>query len=403
METATDCDSTVLGDEKTIRTCHPVLPHDISELQNEFNDVFKSSWVTNFAKYTEQLENRLRDVLKAKHVLSVANASTGLHMLLSTLRANSEVIVPSYTFPATVNAVVHARLKPRFVDIERSTCHISTNDIQEKINPNTSAILAVNTFGSPCQIEELEALAKQHHLKLFFDSAAALGAKYRGHPLGSLGDAEVFSLSGTKVVTAGEGGIITTQHDNLADELRCKSNYGYSKCEQDCLYVGFNGKMSEFSAIIALWSLRNLEHEIAWRQKIAAFYYDRLKTTPGIHFQKILDGCETNFCAFAIEVDASEFGLDAAAVQNRLKREGIDTLRYFCPPMHKTKAYKKFNHLRLEQSETLSHRNLCLPMHAHLTVEQAHSVCLALDRIHSNAEEIMQKRAGVTDIEISSY
>lgn len=387
METATDCASIILGGEKTIRTCHPVLPRDISELQNEFNNVFKSSWVTNFAPYTEKLESRLREVLKVKHVLTVANASTGLHMLLSTLRVNSEVIVPSYTFPSTVNAVAHAHLKPRFVDIEKSTCNLNLKDVQEKITPNTSAILAVNAFGSPCQIEELEALAKRYQIKLFFDSAAAIGAKYRSRPLGSFGDAEVFSLSGTKIVTAGEGGVITTNDDNLAEELKCKSNYGYSKCEQDCLYIGFNGKMSEFSAIIALWSLHNLEHELVWRQKIAAIYYSRLQTLPGLHFQKILDGCETNFCAFAIEVDDGEFGIDATTAQVYLKRQGIDTLRYFCPPMHKTKAYEEFNHLRLEQSENLSQRNLCLPMHAHLTVEQAHNVCSALTRIHTHAQK----------------
>jgi len=393
MGTATACESIISENTSTIRTCHPVLPHDITELQNEFNDVFQSSWITNFAKYTEQFENRFKNVLKVKHALTVANASTGLNMVLSTLRTNSEVIVPSYTFPSTVNAIVHAHLKPRFVDVERSTCNICLKDVQEKITPNTSAILAVNAFGNPCQIKELETIAARHQIKLFFDSAAAIGAKYHGRPLGSFGDAEVFSLSGTKVVTAGEGGVITTNDDDLAEELRCKSNYGYSKRENDCLYIGFNGKMSEFSAIMALWSLRNLEHEMAWRQKIAAIYYNRLQKMPAIHFQKILDGSETNFCAFAIEIDPQEFGLDAVAVRERLKQESIDTLRYFCPPMHKTKAYQKFNCLRLEQSETLSQRNLCLPMHAHLTVEQAYAVCDALERIHTEARKVVQKHA----------
>ena len=124
MGTATACESIISENTSTIRTCHPVLPHDITELQNEFNDVFQSSWITNFAKYTEQFENRFKNVLKVKHALTVANASTGLNMVLSTLRTNSEVIVPSYTFPSTVNAIVHAHLKPRFVDVERSTCNI---------------------------------------------------------------------------------------------------------------------------------------------------------------------------------------------------------------------------------------------------------------------------------------
>jgi len=383
MGTTTDCDSISLGNNEPIRTCHPVLPQDVAELQNELNDVFKSSWITNFAKYSERLENRLVELLKVKHVLTVANATTGLHMLLSTLPENSEVIVPSYAFPATVNAVVHAHLKPVFVDVERSICHISIKEVQEKITPSTSAILAANTFGSPCRIEELEAIAKRHQIKLFFDSATAIGAQYRSRPLGAFGDAEVFSLSATKIVTAGEGGFITTQSDELALELRCKSNYGYSKCEQDCLYIGFNGKMSEFNAIIALWSLRNLEHEITWRKKIAAIYYERLQTVPGINFQKILAEGKTNFCAFAVEIDADDFGLDAVTVQEILKREGIDTLRYFYPPMHKTKAYHEFNDIHLVQTEALSRGNLCLPMHAHLTVEQAYAVCAALERIHA--------------------
>ncbi|MGH7597527.1 MAG: DegT/DnrJ/EryC1/StrS family aminotransferase [bacterium] len=360
-------------------------------MQNEFNDVFTSSWITNFAKYSERLENQLGELLKVKHALTVANATTGLHMLLSILPKDSEVIVPSYTFPATVNAVVHAHLKPVFVDVERSTCHISINEAQKKITRNTSAILAANTFGSPCPIEELEAIAEHHQIKLFFDSATAIGAQYHGRPLGAFGDAEVFSLSATKIVTAGEGGFITTQSDELAQELRCKSSYGYSKCEQDCLYIGFNGKMSEFNAIIALWSLGNLERELSWRQKIAAIYYECLQTVPGIKFQKILAEGKTNFCAFAVEIDAAEFGLNAVTVQEILKREAIDTLRYFCPPMHKTKAYHQFNEIHLEQTEALSRGNLCLPMHARLTVEQAHAVCAALEGIHARARNDFTK------------
>jgi dTDP-4-amino-4,6-dideoxygalactose transaminase len=381
MGTTADCESISLGNNEPIRTCHPFLPQDVAELQNELNDVFKSSWITNFAKYSERLEHQLVELLKVKHVLTVANATTGLQMLLSILPKGSEVIVPSYTFPATVNAVVHAHLKPMFVDVERSTCHISVKEVREKITRNTSAILAANTFGSPCRIAELEAIAEQHNLKLFFDSATAIGAVYHGRPLGAFGDAEVFSLSATKIVTAGEGGFITTQSDELARELRCKSNYGYDKNEQDCLYVGCNGKMSEFNAIIALWSLRNLERELSWRQKIATIYYERLQSVPGIKFQKILAEGKTNFCAFAVEIDPDEFGLEAATVQEILKRQGIDTLRYFFPPMHKTKAYHEFNKIHLEHTEALSQRNLCLPMHARLTVEQAHTVCDALKSI----------------------
>ena len=328
---------------ENIRSCHPLLPKDIlsSGLQNVFNDILKSGMLSNFAKYTKKLESQLCEILEVKHALTVANGTTGLEILLSTLPKDSEVLVPSYTFPSAVHAISLSHLKPRFIDIERKTYNICLQDVKLKISNKTSAILAVNVFGNPCEIKELEEITKHYQVKLFFDSAAAIGSKYRRRPLGSFGHAEVFSLSGTKIVTAGEGGVITTNDDDLAQELDCKRNYGYNKVEKDCLYIGFNGKLSELNAIIALWSLHDMERNIAIRQKIAAIYYDHLKSIPGIHFQRILDGCETNFCTFAIEIDPHKFGLDASVLQECLKEEGIVTLRYFCPPMHKRGSRKK--------------------------------------------------------------
>lgn len=388
---------TILGGESivsaNIRNCHPSIAS--TGLQAVLKDIFKSGMLSNFAKYIRKLEQQFQEFLEVKHALTVANGTSGLEILLSTLSKDSEVLVPSYTFPSTVHAIIHAHLKPKFVDIDKETYNISLQDTKLKITNNTSAILAVNVFGNPCQIKELEDLAKAYRIKLFLDSAAAIGSRYRGRPLGSFGDAEVFSLSGTKVVTGGEGGVITTNDDALAKELDCKRNYGYNKVEKDCLYIGFNGKLSELNAVIALSSLRDLESNVAWRHKIAKIYGEHLQQIPGIHFQKVLNGGKTNYCTFAVAIDAPAFGLEAAVVQECLKEEGIEALRYFCPPMHKTRAYKEFNHLRLEQSETLSRKNLCLPMHLQLTVEQARAVCFALARIQAHAGEIMQKRLAV--------
>jgi dTDP-4-amino-4,6-dideoxygalactose transaminase len=378
---------------KKIRACFTILPHDISELQSELNDLCQSGMITCFAKYSKELESSIRDLLKVKHVLAISNGSAALQILLSTVRPKSEVLVPSYTFPSTVHAIALAGLKPRFVDVDETTYNICLQNAESQITPNTSAILAVNVFGNPCRIGELETLAKRYNLKLFFDSAAAFGSKYYGHYLGSFGDAEVFSLSGTKVVNGGEGGVITTNDDELAEKLDCLRNYGYSKREEDCLYVGINGKMSELNAIFALWSLRNMQNEIAARREIAEVYYDGLKDLPGISFQKILDDSETNFCTFAIAIDPKVFGLTAPAVLECLKKEGIETLRYFCPPMHKTRAYRQFNHIRLTHSEILSQQNLCLPMHSKLTIEQAYQVCSALMRLHNHAGKITETRA----------
>lgn len=379
-----------------IRTCCPVIPHDIEELKNALNDVFESNWISNFAKYARQLENQLRDWLGVRHALTVANGTTGLQILLSTLPKYSEVIVPSFTFPATIHAIVHAHLKPRFVDIERATYNLCPYEVKANITKNTSAILAVNVFGNPCRVRELETIAKQHQLKLYFDSAAAFGSKYRDRLLGSFGDAEVFSLSGTKIVTAGEGGIITTNDDILAHELNCKRNYGYSRLENDCIYVGFNGKLNELNAIIGLWSLQHIQNNIARRKEIAQLYYRHLGKLPGISFQHILAEHETNFCTFAIEIDSKEFGLDTFTVRECLNKEGIETLRYFYPPMHKTRVYKNFNYLYLEHSENLSKKVICLPMHPHLTLDQVRTVCRTIEKIHIKAKKNTEKHTSLS-------
>lgn len=378
-----------------IRACFTILPADISELQSEFNHLCQSGMITCFADYSKELESRLRKLLEVKHALAISNGTAALQILLATLPAGSEVLVPSYTFPSTIHAVVLAGHRPRFIDVDRATYNICLPEDESQINKAT-AILAVNTFGNPCQIAELDQFAKTHGLKLFFDSAAAIGAKYRSHYLGAFGDAEVFSLSGTKVVTGGEGGVITTNDDELAEKLNCLRNYGYCKRAKDCLYIGINGKMSEPNAIFALWSLDQMQKEIAARQKIAEVYYERLQKLPGIDFQKILKETETNFCTFAITIEPQEFGLTAPQVLEHLRAEGIETLRYFCPPMHQTQAYQAYNHIRLVNSETLSQQNLCLPMHSKLTATQAQRVCTALENSHAGAEKIRQTRAAVS-------
>jgi len=384
---------------ENIRCCYPLVPNDIfsSGLQSALNDVLKSGMLSNFSKYSRNLENQLRDLLGVKHVLTVANGTTGLEILLSTLPRDSEVLVPSYTFSSTVHAIIIGRLKPKFVDIDKETCNISLQEVKSKITKSTSAILAVNVFGNPCQIHELEEIAQKHQLKLFFDSAAAIGSKYKGRLLGSFGHAEVFSLSSTKVVNAGEGGFIATNDDQLAKELDCRRNYGYSKVDKDCLHVGFNGKLSELNAIFAIWSLRNMERSISWRKKVAAIYHEQLRNIAGIHFQKTLEECDPNFCNFPLAIDSKEFGLNASVVHECLKQEGVETLRYFCPPMHLTKAYKEYNHHNLEQSEILSRQNLCLPIHSHLSIEQAQQICFVIARIHRHTEEVLHHYRALGD------
>ncbi len=366
---------------KKIRTCFSLTPN-LEEIKSQLEDVFESGLLTNFGKYNCLLEERLVESFNVDFAFTVPNASTGFQILLSTLPKASEVIVPSFTFPATVHAIVQAGLQPAFVDIDRKTYNICTQDTVAKINMNTSAILAVNIFGNPCSINQLERIAQQCNIKLFFDSASALGSKFQDRRVGACGDAEVFSLSGPKIVTAGEGGIITTSNKELAEKIICYRNYGFSPDKSDCLYVGFNGKLDELSAILALASIKTLNEQIAYRKELAETYRRELESIDGIQFQSVLEGCEFNYSFFAIEIDPEKFGIGASAVKERLNTVGIETIRYFTPPVHKTKAYKNFNNQKLENTERLSQNILCLPMHSRLDSAQIQCVCKEIQKVH---------------------
>ncbi|MCI0614184.1 DegT/DnrJ/EryC1/StrS family aminotransferase [bacterium] len=396
----------ILGGPKIIsekiRTSCPAIPKDLCEIEHELREILNCCILSNFGKYAKSLEEKFQNILKAKHVLTVPNATTGLQIILSSLPLHSEVIVPSFTFPASVHAIVHANLKPKFADINGNTFDICVKDVLTKINRHTSAILAVNVFGNPCQIDELQSIAEAHRLKLFFDSAAALGSKYRNCLLSSYGHASVFSMSGTKIVSAGEGGIIVTNDDELADQFKCMRNYGYCESKSDCHFIGYNGKLSEFSAVLALYSLKQMESTIAKRHHIAGIYKEQLENIPGLKFQRILDECETNYCTLAVQIDSEEFGLQADTVRDCLEEENIQSIRYFFPLVHRTKAYKRFNGIRLENSERLAHRVLCLPIHPRLTVEHANLICAAIARIHLYAEEIRQMDLGKTRKKINT-
>ena len=374
------------GSLPSIRTCFSFTPN-IDEIKRQLADVFESGLLTNFGKYNCLLEDYLADYLNVEFVFTVPNASTGFEILLATLPKFSEVIVPSFTFPATVHPIVHAGLKPVFVDIDPNTYNLCPHDTAAKINENTSAILAVNVFGNPCSIDRLERLALKYDIKLFFDSASALGSKFRDRRIGACGNAEVFSLSGPKIVTAGEGGIITTNDQNLADKIRCLRNYGFSSDKSDCLYIGFNGKLDEMSAILALSTLEKIDERIDSRKELAGIYHLELESIDGIQFQSVLEGCEFNHSFFAIEIDPERFGVGAATLRERLSAAGIEAIRYFYPPVHKTTAYKDFNNLKLENTERLSQNILCLPMHSKLDRGQLRRVCDTIKSIHKAANK----------------
>jgi len=370
-----------------IKSSSPLICEGIAEIQDELVEILQSGQLSNFGKYSRLLECKLQEKLGVRHVFTVPNATTGLQIVLSSLAPRSEVLVPSFTFPATVHAIVHANLIPRLVDVDPETFNISLPSLRKQITSRTAAILAVNVFGNPCHIAELEALAEAKNIKLFFDSAAAIGTKYRGRCLGSHGDAEVFSLSATKVVNAGEGGFIATSNDLLAEQIACVRNYGFCLDRSDCLFVGCNGKLSEVHALFALKSLARMEANIRRRRAIAEIYKCRLQSIPGLSFQRETANGEMNYCNFAVRLKEVQFGTDSTNLSQYLAEHNIETKKYFLP-VHKTRAFHNMCCEPLPGSEALAHHVLCLPMHPNLMDEQVERICEVMLNFHKSAGEL---------------
>jgi sugar O-acyltransferase (sialic acid O-acetyltransferase NeuD family) len=364
-----------------IHVAQPTLP-EYPLLDSKFRDIAKSLMLSNFAKYSNELEIEIQNILSVKKALTLPNATSALMLAIKALNLTGEVILPSFTFSATGHAVVWNGLTPVFADIDPPTYNIDPKDVERKITDKTSAILAVHTFGNPADIERLESIARKHNLKLLFDAAHALGSKYHDKSIGNFGDIECFSLSGTKVITSAEGGIVTSNNEELMKKMLLGRNYGAGP-DYDCQYIGLNGKMSEFHAAIALESLPLLDKFVNKRNKLAAFYRKRLGEIPGIRFQQIRYDCVSTFKDFAIVIDRDVFGMGRDELVMYLNEEDIFPKKYFHPPLHKMKAYKKIKHRaeNLVNTEAVSDNIVCLPIYSHMSVDTLEKICYAVYRI----------------------
>ena len=374
--------------ESTVPVSSTTLP-SFDMVEAQYRDIFSTGMVTNW-KYVREYEEQAAEYLEVKHAVAVSNATAGLLLALKCLDLKGEIIVPSFTFSVTGHAISWNGLKPVFVDINPETCLIDPEQIEAAITPNTSAIMGVHIWGNPCPADQLQQIADRHNLPLLFDAAQAIGSRYQEVPVGRLGRIEVFSCSPTKVVTSAEGGLVTTNDDQLAQKIRVGRNYG-DDGSYDCAFEGINGRMSELHAVIGLKSLGMAEKSIARRHQLIETYKTRLGQLPGIDFPRITPGGTSNGVYFSIIVDRTQFGIDRDQLYHALKEEHIDTRRYYSPPLHLQTAnahLAREYHGKLPHTEDIAVSALTLPLSFHMTDQQVNGVCDAILRLHHNHEEV---------------
>lgn len=343
----------------------PWLP-PFDEFAKLANNIFERRYVSNFSKYSQLLESRASNIL-GKAAVSVSSCDIGLTLTWKALGLNSgEVIVPSFTFPSTVNSLVWNGLTPVFADIDPYNMCLDPLSVEKLISSSTVGIIAVHCFGEPVSTQ-IDYIAKEHNLKLVFDAAHAIGTTVQGKSLAGRGDASVFSLSGTKVATAGEGGVAVFADSNHSLRFKELRGYGFIN-DYNAKSVGLNGKMSELNAALGYLSLDSLDKLINRRNEIATRYQKNLSQYPDLQLPPEAPiGDTRSYHSFIITFQHSN---QRKNVENILEMNGVEFKRYFLP-VHKMQAYTDCTiNTALSITDDVWDRSLCIPMFYDLTNRQ---------------------------------
>lgn len=349
------------------------------EFLEDVRKIIASKQLTN-GKYVQDFEEAAAGYLRVEHCVAVSSCTSGLLLVLRCLNLQGEVILPSFTFHATAHAVAWNGLKPVFADCHANTFCVEAAAVREQISARTAAILGVHVFGNPAPVMELQEISERLGIPLVFDAAHALGSKSGGRCVGGFGTAEVFSFSPTKLVVGGEGGLIATHDAQLAKQLRAARNYGDAG-NYDPETIGINARMGEINAALALRGMGSVDGRIARRNEIRKRYERDLRAVAGIRFQRVAESGLSSFKDFSVIVDERAFGQTRDGLMSELRRNNIDTRRYFSPPVHVQRLYREvWDGRPLPVTEEISSGIVSLPIYSSLTDESVDTICGVIRR-----------------------
>lgn len=365
--------------------------------------VLRSGWVTQGPRVLE-LERRFADVVGAREAVAVSSGTTALSLSLYALGVvpGSEVIVPSLSFIATANAVRHVGATPVFADIDARTYNLDPEEVERLVTPRTRAVMVVHQLGLPADLDAFRALAERHGLALVEDAACAIGARHRGRPIGAGAHVACFSLHARKVVVAGEGGLITTDDTRLAERLRRLRHQGMSISDLDrhaasrvivesYAELGFNYRLSDLQAAVALAQLEKLDSFLERRRAIAARYDAALAGLPGLERPVTPEWATPNHQSYIVRlIGATRAERDR--LMDELLARGVTTRRGLMAA-HLEPAYATGFALRrpLPRTEAAQAQTVVLPMYPGLeTADQEYVIdelARALDRLRATRAE----------------
>lgn len=377
-----------IGSNTTIPLIRPTLPSP-DEIFALFRESFDSGQVTN-GRVVAKLEEEVARFTAAEHAVAVSSCTSGLILAFAHCRfpEGAEVVVPSFTFAATVEALTWNGLIPVYVDCEPETLTIDPEEVVKAIGPATAAICPVNIFGLPPDLDRLTEISEKYGIPLIFDSAQGLGSAYHGQPSGGFGLCEVFSLSPSKVVTAIEGGLVTTNDDSMAEAIRSMRDYGKGPGGEEMISSGLSARMSEMHASVGLLSLRNAAHLISSRLRLIHRYIQRTERFRGCRVQSVPGDRTSNGNYFALRI-GQDAAMDRDSAMEVLQRYNVQSKRYFSVPVHSQTAFRTRPHRivgNLTNTISATQQCLALPLYAHMTDHEQDRVCAVLESVLGNAK-----------------
>ena len=371
------------GDSGIIRVCETRL--EGNELLY-LTECIESNWISSGGSFVPRFERLFAEEMGCRFGVACSNGTAALHLALATLGIGpgDEVLIPAFTMIATANAVTYTGATPVLVDAEPVTRNMDPREIESQIGPRTKAIVVVHTYGHPVDFDPIARIAARRGIPVLEDAAEAHGALYRDRRVGSRGNAASFSVDGNKIVSTGEGGMVTTNDEEIFRVARPLRDHAFS-AERHFWHtlVGFNYRMTNLQAAVGLAQTERLSQLVEARRDNARLYSERLGEISGLTLPAESEGARSVFWMYGILV-GDDFGISRGELRRRLARRGIETRTFFIPIHLQPVYFRKFKGQRFPVAEDLCRRGMYLPSSSGLREEDidvvAREILLARDR-----------------------
>jgi perosamine synthetase len=357
------------GDSGILRVCETQL--DGNE-RRYLVECIESNWISSGGPFLPRFERLFSEAMGCRFGIACANGTAALHLALATLGigAGDEVVIPAFTMIATANAVAYTGAAPVLVDAEPRTWNMDPGQIESRIGPRTRAIVVVHTYGHPVEFDAIAKTAERHGIPIVEDAAEAHGALYRGRPVGGLGAAATFSFYGNKIVSTGEGGMVTTNDPEIARLARLLRDHAFSSDRHFWHTLpGFNYRMTNLQAAVGLAQTERLARLVDARRDHARLYSQRLTAVRGLTLPFEAEGVRSVNWMYGILV-GDDFGISRDELRRRLAARGIETRTFFIPIHFQPIYFRKYSGLKFPVAEDLCRRGMYLPSGSGLSEEE---------------------------------